>query len=500
MNLSKKPFIITIIILIIVTGCTNRDKDNGALKESDSVQEVSKVVLDKEVDEVLEEPKEVEKPIGKPKKRIVYPFLEKFPLEATAEDLAVYIKDNIANAEKEEADNMIQWLIIYQDETISEIQYKIWDEEYQYGFFDKMGGRFNESKVKNIENENVRNDFITLINSFLTIDLYDGYPVVETDWNGLMPFSSYLSQDFSELIRIRGIHRDYDHYSDDYDIPRMSKDIIILEEIIKNTKSAFIKRGATDLWCSLLYDLLLGPDDLYIDVYDEKRGIAYESIKELRFMYPDSILTEILLDIFFIRIEEEEDMEEVKKIIEDSIKNKLEFGLTSNNYFNINRIKYKEGEYDLVEVVIPSDINKQNRINNIIKLNTEQFIQAVANDKEFILEIESSFENDRYIAYGGWIEIVDPMGDNEFIDLFRTLDYIEEKFVTLEDYLDADFNFIQEYVEEISEIKIEKLPEFQPNYSGISLSINEETERDYLYIKLKDLLQYFTYEELIEGN
>ncbi|NLC04623.1 MAG: hypothetical protein GX787_10145 [Tissierellia bacterium] len=500
MNLSKKPFIITIIILVAVTGCTNRVKDNGALKESDSVQEVSKVVLDKEVDEVLEEPKEVEKPIGKPRTKIIDPFLENFSSEATAEDLATYIKDNIASAEEEEADNMIQWLIIYHD-TINEFDSKMEEEEYRDVFFDEMGGRFNDSKVKNIENENVRNDFITLINSFLTIDLYDGYPVVETDWNGLIPFSSYLSQDFSELIRIRGIHRDYDHYSDDYDIPRMSKDIIILEEIIKNTKSAFIKRGATDLWRSLLYDLLLGSDDLYIDVYGGKRGIAYEPIKELRFMYPDSILKEILEGIFFIRIEEEEDMEEVKKIIEDSIKNKLEFGLTSNNYFNINRIKNQKGEYDLVEMVIPSDTNKQNRINNIIKLNTEEFIQAVANDKEFILEIESRFENDRYIAYRGWIEIIDPMGDNEFIDLFRTLDYIEEKYATLEDYLDADFNFIQEYLGEKHKIEIENLPEFQPSYYGIELYLYEENKlKEYLYLELKDLLQYFTYEKLIEGN
>lgn len=502
MNLSKKVLIIILIILIIVTGCTNTPKDNGVLKEPDGVKEVSKVVSEKESIELIEEPNEVEieKPIRKTRSKIVDPFLEKFPSDATAEDLATYIKDNIANSTEEEADNMIKWLIIYHD-TINEFDSKMEEEEYRDVFFDEMGGRFNESKVKNIENENVRNDFMTLANSFLTIDLYDGYPEVETNWNGLIPFSSYLSQDFSELIRIRGIHRDYDHYSDDYDIPRMSKDIIILEEIVKNNKSSFIKRNATDLWRSLLYDLFLGSDDLYIYEYDEKRGIAYESIRELRFMYPDSILKEIIEDIFFIRIEEEEDMEEVKKIIADSIENKLQFGLTSNNYFNINRIQNQQGEYDLVEIVIPSDINKQNRINNIIRLNTEEFIQSVKEDNGFTLSIESRFENERYIAYYGWMEIIDPDGNNEFIEIYRTLDYIEEKYATLEDYLDADFNFIQEYLGEKHKMEIENLPEFQPSYYGIELYLYEENKlKEYLYLELKDLLQYFTYEELIDGN
>ena len=502
MNLLKILFILILFISITITGCTNTPKDNGVLKEADGVQEVSKVVSEKESIELIEEPNEVEieKPIRKTRSKIIDPFLEKFPSDATAEDLATYIKDNIANITEEEADNMIKWLIIYHD-TINEFDSKIEEEEYRDAFFDEMGGRFNESKVKNIENKNVRNDFMTLANSFLTIELYDGYPEVETNWNGLIPFSSYLSQDFSELIRIRGIHRDYDHYSDDYDIPRMSKDIIILEEIIKNTKSAFIKRGATDLWRSLLYDLLLGPDDLYIDVYDGNIGVGYESIRELRFMYPDSVLNEILESIFFKRIKEVEDIYDLREIIEENIEKKLQFGLTSNNYFNINRIQYKEGEYDLVEVVIPTDINKQNRINNIIRLNTEEFIQAVANDKEFILEIESRFENDRYIAYRGRIEIIDPMGDNEFIVIYRTLDYIEEKYATLEDYLDADFNFIQEYLGEKHKMEIENLPEFQPSYYGIELYLYEENKlKEYLYLELKDLLQYFTYEELIDGN
>lgn len=93
------------------------------------------------------------------------------------------------------------------------------------------------------------------------------------------------------------------------------------------------------------------------------------------------------------------------------------------------------------------------------------------------------------------------MGDNEFIDLFRTLDYIEEKYATLEDYLDADFNFIQEYLGEKHKIEIENLPEFQPSYYGIELYLYEENKlKEYLYLELKDLLQYFTYEKLIEGN
>jgi hypothetical protein len=78
---------------------------------------------------------------------------------------------------------------------------------------------------------------------------------------------------------------------------------------------------------------------------------------------------------------------------------------------------------------------------------------------------------------------------------------MEEKYVTLEDYLDVDFKYIQEYVEKVCGIKIETLPEFRPSYNGIELYINGENEMaEDVYLKLKGLLQYFTFERLIGGN
>ncbi|NLC04624.1 MAG: hypothetical protein GX787_10150 [Tissierellia bacterium] len=505
MNLSKKPFIIILIILIAVIGCTNTPKDNGVLEETNKRQEGSKVILEKEDNINVAE---IEKPMTTTRKNIIDTFLEKLPFDATIEDLAAYIKDNIANATEEEADNMIQWLIIYQDETISEIQEKFWESEYHDALFEYMGGIFNgvkldESKVNNIENENIRNDFISLRNSLLTIYLYDGYfdAVVETNWDELMKYSSYLSHDLREIIRINMTIRNFDYHRNGHDIPGISKDIIILEKIIKNNKSAFIKKMATDLWHSLLHDLLFGPELIYIDEYYGENREEYKSIMELRTIYPDSLLKEILEDVYLIELEEEEDIYEVSNIIGDIIEKKLQFGLTSNNYFNIKSVKNQEGKYDLVEIGIPADLHKQNRINHIIKLDREQFIQNLANDKKFRLSSDIGLTNDRYISYNYSLSVVDSNSNENNFYSYRTLDYMEEKYVTLEDYLDVDFKYIQEYVEKVCGIKIETLPEFRPSYNGIELYINGENEMaEDVYLKLKGLLQYFTFERLIGGN
>ena len=87
----------------------------------------------------------------------------------------------------------------------------------------------------------------------------------------------------------------------------------------------------------------------------------------------------------------------------------------------------------------------------------------------------------------------------ETFHAFKTLDYIEEKFITLEDYFDADFIFIQEYIENLSGIKAETVSEFKLTDSGIDIHLNKGTDDDeWIYVNRIELIQYFTLGELID--
>ncbi len=494
MKISKGLFLLAIIISIISAGCTNKTTNPI---ENDISKEIPVEKTKKENIEIPEEPFEVaEEPVRKLRPIIVDPFLEKFPPGFTATDLGLYIRDNIANASEEEADKMIEFLLIYQEDMISNFDSKIWEDEYQEVFMDMDGISLDNTHINNIENEVVKNDFIDLINAFLILEDYFNYPVTLTNWDELFQYSSYLSDDFKKIIEL---HKKVNNYEYDrslsLDVAGLSKDIIIIEEILKRSESAFIRREGNDLYGSLTGYLLQGPENSYLDHYTDKNTKVYKSLMSLKTKYPDSILKEIIKEIDSIEVE---DIDQIVEIIW----RKFEFGINSDSYIEITNTSNEKGEYELLETRMPSNIEKQNQINHIIRTDTEEFIQATSKGKPFNLSIEPGFQNSRYISYSGYLAVGNSDEDKQGFDLYRTLDYIEGKYVTLEDYFDADFTFIQEYVESVSGEKIETLPEFELTETGIILYVDlgGDSWMNNIFLKHKDLLQYFTLEELLDNN
>jgi len=160
-------------------------------------------------------------------------------------------------------------------------------------------------------------------------------------------------------------------------------------------------------------------------------------------------------------------------------------------------IANKNGEYELLEIKMPENIERQNRINNIIKINTEEFIESLASYKNFKLTVDQDLHNHRYISYCIRGKGIDSKQNNQELYAYRTLDYIEEKYISLEDYLDADFTFIQEFIEELRGIKIDRLTDFGlSQYGGIYLYFgNPEIEN--IFLEHKELLKYYSLEELL---
>ncbi len=484
----EKLFILILLISLIGTGCKKSTKDilnqgNNTLKEK---------LL--EVEEILQQAEQVdvEDTIRKIRPKIIDPFLKNFSSDVTVEDISLYIKDNIANASKDEADKMIQWLIIYQNEITDTLYNRIEDDKYKNVFYDHMEGFLDKSKIDTISDESVRNDFMSLVNSFLTIYYYYENLVIETNWSDLIQFTPYLSDDMSKIINLSKKLDYYEYDREGLDVDGLSKDIITLEKIAKTNKSDFIKWKANDLCRSLMVTLLLGPENVYLFYYDGKEGDEYIAIMDLVNKYPESILKGIIEELDLIP---EDDTWAAIEIIHK----RFQFGLDSDNFIKISKIESQNGEYELIEMFMPSNVDKQNRVNNIISLDQEQFIKSLAEDNNFSLYTFITFANDRYISFGCSLSVLDSRGAEETFHAFKTLDYIEEKFITLEDYFDADFIFIQEYIENLSGIKAETVSEFKLTDSGIDIHLNKGTDDDeWIYVNRIELIQYFTLGELID--
>ncbi|NMA49504.1 MAG: hypothetical protein GX947_07020 [Tissierellia bacterium] len=479
----KKLFLIVLILLVIVVGCTNTAEES-VIKENDlkegTIETPAKEAV--KVEEVS---------TRKIRLKISDPFLEKLPPNPRAEDIGLYIRDNIAKESKNEADKMLEYLLIYQNENKTAYNEKIETSEYTNALNIDMGGVVAKSKLNNIKDEDIRNYFISLINSFLTIEYYYEYDVVETNWNDLMDYSSYLSDDFRKIIELNKKVSNYEYDRYELDVSGLSKDIITLEEIIEKSNSTFVKWMAHDLYRFLILNISAAPENSYIYLYQDKTSKEYKDLIGLKTKYPDSLLVEIIEEISQL---EGEDTDEAIEII----LKKLQFGLTSDNYFEVITKRDQGGEYDLIEMGIPSNSEKQKKINSIIKLDTQHFIENASKDKKFIFDIIPEYQTDRYISYRGILNTIDLNGNDEYTVIYRTLDYKEERYISLEDYFDADFVFIQDFIEKISGQKLDTLPDFQLIRSGLELIIdNGMDNEEYIYLAHKDLLQYFKLEELI---
>ena len=95
----KKLFLIVLILLVIVVGCTNTAEES-VIKENDlkegTIETPAKEAV--KVEEVS---------TRKIRLKISDPFLEKLPPNPRAEDIGLYIRDNIAKESKNEADKML---------------------------------------------------------------------------------------------------------------------------------------------------------------------------------------------------------------------------------------------------------------------------------------------------------------------------------------------------------------------------------------------------------
>ncbi|MDY0235959.1 MAG: hypothetical protein RBR71_08015 [Gudongella sp.] len=479
----KKLFLIVLISLVTVVGCTNKAEE-PVIKENVLKEETIETPAKEDV-------KAEEVSTRKIRLKISDPFLEKLPPNPRAEDIGLYIRDNIAKGSKDEADKMVEWLLIYQNENKTAYNEKIETSEYTNALNIDMGGVVAKSKLDNIKDENIRNYFTSLINSFLTVEYHYEYPVVETNWDDLMAYSSYLSDDFRKIIELNKKVSNYEYDRYELDVSGLSKDIITVEEIIEKSNSTFVKWMAHDLYRSLILNISAGPENSYIYLYQDKTSKEYKDLMGLKTKYPDSLLAEIIEEI--IQVEGEDTEEAIEIILK-----KLQFGLNSDNYFEVIRRDNQGGEYDLIEMGFPSDSEKQKKINSIIELDTQHFIENASKDKKFIFDIIPEYQTDRYISYRGILNTIDLNGNDEYTVIYRTLDYKEERYISLEDYFDADFVFIQDFIEKLSGQKLDTIPDFQLIRSGIELIIdNGMDNKEYIYLAHKDLLQYFKLEELI---
>ncbi|NLM04735.1 MAG: hypothetical protein GX214_06920, partial [Clostridiales bacterium] len=144
----NKVFILILIPIITMMGC----KDGNLDKEQDiHIGRNEQIdINDIEAQKIMDD------------------FLDMIEPETTAVELGKFIRENISHVNKDQAEEMIKWLIIYQTEMINEFNEKIYKPVY-LETLNNMEWVLDENKIQKIENEEIKQEYERLIHGFLTI-------------------------------------------------------------------------------------------------------------------------------------------------------------------------------------------------------------------------------------------------------------------------------------------------------------------------------------------
>lgn len=468
----NKFLIIILLVSTTIIGCT---KNKTNLEDENTSQDTL-------VDE--------ERPEGE---KVMRSFFELIKAENKASDLGVFIKKNIEQVDKSDGDEMIQWLLIYQTEIINDLNYKITDPEYLNALNENMNGILDEAEIHSIEDEKVRRDYQELIDGLMTIRRYEETPVVETDWKALNKLSSYVSDDLATIIELYQKNQYYEYNRDELDEEDIVNDILKVEDILKNHKSEFIYSLANELYELQIASLLIGPEGNYLGFFVYKDSKEYKSLIRLKDDYLDSYYGNMIAEL-------DKETYENPMDVYDKIDKYLNFGIQSKNYLDFSEFKEDNVDYNIFEIKIPEDEEKQNRINNMIKTDIkEYFEERIEEGLDYTISVYSNYQDNKYISYHGYVYFNYESDNPKEINLYKVLDYEKERFVGLEEYLETDLDSLKIYLKDIKGIDINSIPDFQINNNGIDLLLDGvQGMNGYIKLSKKDLIEYLTLDKLIK--
>lgn len=430
---------------------------------------------------------------GKTENDTMKEFLSLIKPQTKASELGLYIKDHIKDVSKTEADKMIEWLLIYQTEIIQDFNEHILDTEYINALNEDMDGVLAPDKIKNIKDESVREDYQSLVDGLMTIVRQEETPVVQTDWKQLEYYSSNTTDNLNNLIKLYSKVQNLDYNREQLDVVAITDDILETEDILEQDKSTLIKWQGEKLYDEQLYMLLVGPEGEYLERFRNKNDKEYEEMIKVADENPDTRLSKLIKDLDKMEIEDSTQ-------VTDRISQTLQFGVDSENYIETVKKKKENGEYNILNVHFKDDKEKQDRINKLIESDTDELVKEKDAKENIQANAYSNFENQRYISYNGLLDY-DEGEEHKSIGFYRVLDYMEEKYVTIEEYFETNTDQLKIDLEKITGKKFETLPNFYITQDGVNLLwLKENGQEGYTNLNYKDLMEFFTLEEFLEGK
>lgn len=483
----KNKLILLMGLVLLVSGCQPQSQvADNAPKETTTMTTTASVAEAEQTTEAPTESTTVEVTTTVVRKEtgdspIAYLLIP----ETTAADIGMYIRDNIAQATPDEAEEMLFWLMVYQTQTKISLDSQLYEEAYIRALNETMEGVLDPDKVKLIKDPVVKKDFQSLVDGFMTIVRYEETPVIETDWYALSAYTEAYSDTVATLINKWTERRDFTASEDYY---QTAQNALMIEKLMGNDNSEFMNSQLERLYRGFINDVMVGPEGSYLGTFVGKNDARYEALMSFAMDHQASSFGAFIINL------DKKTWTDYLGPNEELIRF-LSFG--SNNIVweeeTINNESREAIIYSLAYQAKPEVAQKINR--HMASVIADM---ALAADDYYSVRTYPYYNGNRYLSAA--ISLSYGQGaQTTYMERYLSYNMLTGEPVTISDYMGLSDEETIETINELTGTNFKELPQF--SFTGDGLFVipapSDDLGAAYATISLKDLVPYVSREDLL---
>lgn len=377
------------------------------------------------------EPTDIEAPI-EPKEETENPadmiYIQKLSalLETNPEpdQLAAFMKENLKESAPDEADLTLSRFILAQNLYAQTWNSMLFDGRVKG--YQEMGFTWDITKIQDISDSDLRNEYLKLVDSYMRIVTYEETPVVEPDWARLGEFKGYASKEIDLMIDIRRKIQNYEYGTDPFNFEEMAQDIVSLEAPIMDRHSGYMTHLMNQCYNRLISEFYLSIEGMNAMYWGDADSDLVQVAEEYAQNEPDSAFGKLCRS--FMDMRDMTAQGEQLWAFSDTISNFNIFGLQSSLTIDQVSTVTKNYERDLRLLTSPLDSRAESRINERI----ESELKEMQTELNWTPESQGRLRESNYIIFSS--------GKYFSTSIFVSLNTDESNYVYKERFLTFDLD------------------------------------------------------------
>lgn len=204
----------------------------------------------------------------------------------SASEIASFMEDNLDTSAPDEADLALGRLILAQEQVRTDWNSMLIDGKVKG--YQEMGFEWNPDNITMISDQDMRNDYQSLVDSYTRVMTYEETPVIETDWAKMQQFDPYLSDHANLMIEINKKVQNYEYGAYPHAFADMAIDVIKLETQLTYRQSDFLSYEMNRAYNMLIGEMFYSVEGVNMEYWRDLDGPLLSVLSETAANHPET--------------------------------------------------------------------------------------------------------------------------------------------------------------------------------------------------------------------